>query len=268
MTKENLYTKFPQWYDHLYGQVDIGETSPSLEFIQWFLEYKELEPGNKEHLILDMGTGTGRTLIPLTQQGYTIEGMEPFEGMIDIALKKAKLVDTKISLTRGAYQTLSESEKYQLIFGLNGTMAYLLSSEEFILAFTNIYEALRPGGIFLVDLMNFYGLIKRYKPPEPQEIEIDGKKAFYVVSYKIDLNRTTWTHHARILVPNDENCQEENLVLHEDIHELAMIDLRELQYYAKIAGLDFIENFQSYEDRPDERKSGLRLIAVFQKPHS
>ncbi|MHA1977589.1 MAG: class I SAM-dependent methyltransferase [Candidatus Hodarchaeales archaeon] len=266
MIKDTLYTNFPQWYDYLYGQIDTQATSPSLEFIQWFLSYKNLEPSNLSHIILDMGSGTGRTLIPLTQQGYSIEGMEPFEGMIDIAHKKAKQVDTSITLTQGSYQSLSAREKYRLIFGLNGTMAYLLSSDEFILAFQNIYNALQPEGLFLVDLANFYGLIKNYKSPEPQEIEIEGKEALLVVSHEIDLDRTLWTHHSRIIFSPNEKDQEETVTLFEDIHELVMINLRELQFYAKSVGLKFIENFQCYEDRPDDKKSGSRLIAVFQKP--
>ncbi len=214
-----------------------------------------------------MGSGTGRTLIPLTQQGYTIEGMEPYEGMINVAHKKAKQVNTKINVIQGSYQTLSVLEKYKMIFGINGSMAYLLSSEEFVLAFKNIYKALQPGGFFLVDLMNFYGIIKIYKPPEPQEIEIDGKKALLVVSFNIDLNRTTWTHHARILFVTDEQDEKKEILLHEDIHKLVMINLRELQFYAQLADLNFVENFQSFEDRPNDRKSGPRLIAVFQKPY-
>jgi hypothetical protein len=192
--------------------------------------------------------------------------MEPFEGMIDVAHKKAAQVNTKINVVQGSYQTLSTVDKYQLIFGINGSMAYLLSSEEFILAFENICKALHPGGFFLVDLMNFYGIIKSYKPSEPQEIEIDGKKALLVVSYKIDLNRTTWTHHARILFLPDEQEEKKEVLLQEDIHELVMINLRELQFYAKLADLTFVENFQSYDDRPTDRKPGSRLIAVFQKP--
>jgi SAM-dependent methyltransferase len=266
MNDNNLYTNFPEWYDFLYGQITIEENSPSLEFIQWFLKYKKLDAKNTNNLILDMGAGSGRILIPLTQQGYNIEGMEPYEGMINVAHKKAKNVDLEITINQGSYQTLSVDEKYQLIFGLNGTMAYLLSSEEFIQAFTNLHKALRPGGIFLVDLMDFYSLIKHYKPPEPREIEIEGKKALLVVSHEIDLNRTTWIHNSRIFFPTNENDQEEHIILHEDIHVLSMINLRELQFYAKMAGLEFIENFQSYENRSNDRKSGARLIAVFQKP--
>jgi len=192
--------------------------------------------------------------------------LEPFEGMINISHQKAKQVNTQIIVSQGSYQKLLAKEKYQLIFGLGGTMAYLISSQEFILAFKNLYNALRSGGIFLVDLMNFYALIKNYKPPEPKEIEIDGKKCLYVVSYDIDLSQTTWIHHARIFLAPSETDQEKKFLLYEDVHELSMINLRELQYYAEIAGLKLIENYQSYEDRPNTRKSGTRLLAVFQKP--
>ncbi|MFQ5981469.1 MAG: methyltransferase domain-containing protein [Candidatus Heimdallarchaeota archaeon] len=265
MTEESLYAKFPDWYDDLYGQVESQESSPALEFIQWFLKHKKLEPNNPDHLILDMGSGTGLTLIPLTQQGYMIEGMEPFEGMIDICHKKAKQGNTKIVVNIGSYQTLSEMNRYRLIFGLNGSMAYLLTSDEFLLAFRNILAALCPGGLFLVDMMNFLGLIKNYKCPEPQKLEIGGQEALLVVSHKIDLNRTTWTHHARIVL-EDKSSNKETVLFHEDIHELVMINLRELQFYARMEGFEFIESFQSYEDRPGDRKPGLRLIAVFQKP--
>lgn len=266
MIEESIYAKFPEWYDYIYGQGDIQESGPDLEFIQWFLTRKKLEPNNPEHMILDMGSGTGRTLIPLTQQGYMIEGMEPFEGMIKASHKKAKQVNTKISVKIGSYQSLSALNEYQLIFGLNDSMAYLLSSDEFLLAFRNIYAALRPGGLFLADMVNFYGLIKNYKYPEPRKLEIGGKKALLVLSHTIDLNRTTWIHHMRILLEEDKSDKKETVILHEDIHELVMINLREIQFYAKMAGLEFVENFQSYEDRPNDRKPGIRLIAVFQKP--
>jgi SAM-dependent methyltransferase len=266
MIEESLYAKFPEWYDYIYGQVDIQESSPDLEFIQWFLTYKKLEPNNPDHLILDIGSGTGRMLIPLTQQGYSIEGMEPFEGMIKISHRKAKQVNAKITVNIGSFQTLSALNKYQLIFGLNDSMAYLLTSEEFLLAFKNIFAALCPGGFFLVDMVNFYGLIKNYKYPEPRKLEIGGKKALLVLSHDIDLNRTTWIHHMRILLEEDKSSNNETVLLHEDIHELVMINLRELRFYAKKTGLEFVENFQSYEDRPNDRKPGIRLIAVFQKP--
>ncbi len=263
----SLYSKFPHWYDSLYGQAVSTEVSPSLEFIQWFLTYKKIEINNPDHLILDMGAGTGRVLIPLTQKGYVIEGMEPFEGMMEIASKKADKENTKISLSKGSYQTLMANEKYKLIFGLNGTMAYLTSSEEFIQSLKNIYRALKPRGIFLVDLMNFYAIIKKYKHPEPKEIDLEGKQGLLVVSYGPDPTRDIWIHHARIFLKADKTPKTDPFLLYEDIHELIMINIRELKYYAKLAGLEFVENFLSYEDRPDERKKGSRIIAIFQKPH-
>ena len=250
-----VYSVRPELYDKLYG----GEGDVSLDFMRWFFDYIELNKST--HKILDMGAGTGRLLIPLTQEGYQIEGHEPFQGMIEQALIKAGESNMEIQIHVGSYQTLSESEKYQLIFGINGTMAYLTKISELEDAFMRIHNALVPGGYFLVDIMNFYSLIKNYKYPEIEELQYGDWKGAALIKHEIDRDGDIWVHKLLLYIE-----EEGKLKRFEDVHHLGMINMRELKLYARNAGLEFKFNLQSHEDRPDDRKSGNRLIVIFRKP--
>ena len=180
--------------------------------------------------------------------------------MIEQALTKAKESNTEIQIQVGSYQTLSEQEKYQLIFGVNGTMAYLTKSSELEDAFIRIHDALVLGGYFLVDIMNFYSLIKFYKYPEIEELKYDDWRGVALIKHEIDRDLDVWIHKLLLYIEEDGKLKR-----FEDVHHLGMINLRELKLYARNAGLEFIFNLQSPEDRPDDRKKGNRLIAIFKK---
>lgn len=255
-----LYRDYPELYDLIYGTSDI-ETEKTLEFINWVLKYTKIQKGALDDKILDLGSGTGRILIPLTEQGFSIEGLEPFEEMSAIALIKAQEQKVNISVTKGSFQTLSAENEFKLILSINGTMAYLYTAEDFINAFKNIYQALKENGYFLLDIMNFFGLIKKYKQPELQTFDIGTSKGIYMLTHDVDLDKSLWKHNSHIYIEKEDK----KITKYNDEHILSMVSARELILYAKLANLKLVEQLQSYTDRPDKRVIGLRIILLFQK---
>jgi SAM-dependent methyltransferase len=215
---------------------------------------------DQNHPILDMGAGTGSLLIPLTKHGYQVEGYEPYNGMRELAIKKARDQQINIVLTDGSFQTLSIKNKYQLIFAMHGSMSYLGDIEEWTDAFERVYDALMPGGFFLIDLINFPSIIKYYDHPEPVELKFQDFIATAFVQHEVELANDTWVNRTVAFIETEGSIKQLN-----DHHKMAIVTLRELKIHAKITNLQFHFSLQAYEDRPDNRKQGSRLIAIFKK---
>ncbi|MHA2254002.1 MAG: class I SAM-dependent methyltransferase [Candidatus Kariarchaeaceae archaeon] len=253
MDLPSVYERYSLLYDQLYG----GEDSERIEFLYWLLDYIKID---KNHRILDLGAGTGSLLIPLQRKGYSIEGIEPFEGMRKEAIRKATLLKIPISIRDGSFQSFTHQPNFQLIFAMNGSLNYVLSIEELQDAFRRMFDALLDGGYCLIDIMNFHSIIKLYDHPEPQEFSFPEFNVTAFVQHKIDLDNDMWIHNTTAFI--DKEGEQQKI---KDIHKMAMISLRELKLHAKSAGFKFWFSLQAYQDRPEQRKSGSRIIAVFRK---
>ncbi len=256
--KPEIYTEFGKLYDAIYGK----SADNVLNFFEWFFEDIGLHPENHDQLILDMGAGTGRLLIPLTQKGYSIIGYEPFENLIKQAKLKSSKQGVDIDINMGSFQTLDDNSRFYLIFGINSTMAYLGEIEEWQDAFNRIFQSLIPGGYFLLDLMNFFALIKNYRSPELVEFDHDEYRGNFMINHQVDLENSKWIHDMVVFLEDETK----HITRINDKHELTMVNLRELQIYAKNSGLKFKYYLNSFEDRLDDRKQGMRMILLFQKP--
>jgi len=94
------------------GWGEGGEPAPY--FLEFYKKHKP-ELGNN---VLDVGSGKGRYLIPLAQDGFRIVGLEPSEGMITTA--KAKIEERQLSAS------LVHGESVALPFG-NKSFDFVLS---------------------------------------------------------------------------------------------------------------------------------------------
>jgi len=246
-----IYAQDARLYDLIYG----GDDADALAFVRWVLPYLQI---SKSDPVLDMGAGTGNLLLPLVEDGYAISGMEPFEKMRQYALTKAELAGTAISVTEGSFQTLDVQDQYQLIMAINGPLHYV-KPEELDMVMKNLARALIDDGYVLFDTINFLSLIKNYKYPEPLEFELDDTPATAMVQHHVDLESETWTNRV-ILFYQDQEYQK-----FEDIQEMSMYTKSHLVEVAGRHGLRLSHFFSSYDDRPEERKYGGRLITIFRK---
>jgi SAM-dependent methyltransferase len=110
--------------------------------------------------ILELGCGTGRVLLPLALQGYSVTGIDISEPLLAIARDKLAALDgsalrSGVDLHRADMCSLDLPRKdYSFAFCTSNTLMHLASAQDQLAALRNTHRHLRKGGSLLIDLFN------------------------------------------------------------------------------------------------------------------
>ena len=106
----------------------------------------ELSSGEKT---LELGIGTGRIAIPLSDRGVEVHGIDASPAMLEKLRSKDK--GRSIPVKMGSFAEFDMKEKYKFIFIVFNTFFGLLTQKEQISCFKSVSNCLRPGGKFLIE---------------------------------------------------------------------------------------------------------------------
>ncbi|MEM0982206.1 MAG: class I SAM-dependent methyltransferase, partial [Cyanobacteria bacterium P01_H01_bin.58] len=121
---------------------EYGETQ--LQFLQQAL-LSEL-PANAA--ILDLCCGTGQLIQPLIQAGYQVTGLDGSEGMLAYARQNAPQATYRLEDARSFHLP----EQFDGAFSTSASLNHIMSLNDLAQVFRNVYQALRPGGLFVFDI--------------------------------------------------------------------------------------------------------------------
>lgn len=135
----------------LYDQVIPYRERPDVDF---FVE-EALESGGP---VLEIGSGTGRVLIPTARAGITITGLDLSTHMLDVCRadlnKEPPEVQERIQLVEGDMRDFDLGSTYKLVTSPFRPFQHLLTVEDQLSCLDCIYRHLEPGGVFILDIFN------------------------------------------------------------------------------------------------------------------
>ena len=124
---------------------------PSLKFYQ---NYLRNQPGP----FLELGIGTGRiALVILQKQSVEITGVDVSRNMLAECkrkydeLKKQNLIRGKLTLMNVGMENIDFHSEFQAVYLPFRTVGHLVMDQLLDRMFERVYEALIPGGIFVLD---------------------------------------------------------------------------------------------------------------------
>lgn len=118
------------------------------EALRCYLSYAEEANGP----ILEPMCGSGRFLIPLLEQGYSVTGFDYSPYMLNICREKCKVLGLNNILLEATFETFSLSDTYNLIFIPSGSFCHLIIPEQITQALRLISSRLKPGGKFVFEI--------------------------------------------------------------------------------------------------------------------
>lgn len=109
-------------------------------------------------LVLELGCGSGRVLVPLAQAGHQIVGVDASPHMLGLAEAKLASAGPRVAerarLIRGDLRGLDLAERFDLVIIAVKTFAYFVTRHDQQQALANAAAHLRPGGVLALDLLN------------------------------------------------------------------------------------------------------------------
>lgn len=148
--------------------------------IRFITDVLGLPPGGA---ILDLYCGYGRHAIELAKQGYRVTGVDATEAFLAIARQKAAEEGADVAFRQLDMRNLDYEGVFDAVINMFAAFGYF-SDDENESVLRKVAAALRPGGLFLIDLLNrdwmMRNSLNRYWRHPSGE---------YVLSYKIELSR-------------------------------------------------------------------------------
>jgi SAM-dependent methyltransferase len=115
------------------------------------VEMLDLEPGAQ---ILDAPCGWGRHAVELARLGYRMSGLDRSLPLLRHAQRLAGEARVEVGWVRGDVRELPWRGRFHAVICLFSSLGYFLSDAEDLRALSAAREALRPGGVFLMETMH------------------------------------------------------------------------------------------------------------------
>ena len=99
---------------------------------------------------LELGIGTGRIALPLSQRGVHLHGIDLSEAMV--AKLRAKPGAERIEVTIGDFATTRVGGEFSVAYLVFNTIMNLTTQDEQVACFESVAAQLAPGGTFVIEV--------------------------------------------------------------------------------------------------------------------
>lgn len=218
------------------------------EEIEDLLTLVDVKPDAK---ILDLCCGIGRHSVGLSKRGYEVTGVDATEEYLNRAKERAREENVEVEFVKEDMRKFSRPESFDLVLNLYTSFGYFEEREDDKMVVKNIYEFLKPGGVFVIDIKGKEVLARIFQRKGWQE-----KDGTYVLEERNITKNWSWMDNRWIMIKDGE-AKEFNLG-HRIYSAVELSDLLEGVGFSKVeiyGGLDGCD----YDQEAD------RLVAVARK---
>lgn len=128
---------------------------------------------------LELGVGTGRVALPLSERGVEVQGIDASQAMVERL--RAKPGGDAIAVSVGDFAEVAVEGEFALVYVVFNTFFALLSQEAQVRCFRNAARRLAPGGVFLIEA--FVPDVARYSGGQINRVaEVTTERVVYDVA--------------------------------------------------------------------------------------
>jgi SAM-dependent methyltransferase len=200
--------------------------------------------------VLELGIGTGRIALPLSERGLHVHGIELSPDMVDVLGTKPGAED--ITVTLGDFATTTVDETFTLAYLVRNTISNLTTQEAQVQCFRNVAAHLKPGGCFVIEL--YIPQLQRLPPGETVHPFTVTPTHLGFEEYNL-ATQIAYSHHYWIVDGQMETFSA----------PFRYVWPSELDLMAQLAGLTLQERWDDWDGGPFTSES-RQHISVWQKP--
>src|SRR2546421_546104 len=242
-----------EWFKDLYddfrmttgfGHVSDEQTKRDVDFICDVLGLL------KEAQVLDLFCGAGRHSLELARRGYVATGIELNPDYLKLAKELSEGESNAPNFIQGDVRRVHFGVGYDAVVIMFNSFGYF-SDEEDKLVLAKIFDALKEGGRFLIEIFNRDWIINNYK--EREESEVDGIRVVEKREFDVLTSRNNFII---------ERCERDGVVTKKGSWRL--YSAHELKNILEEIGLRFMAGYSSLEKEPLTKDTRLMRL-VFKK---
>lgn len=102
--------------------------------------------------VLDIGCGTGSVTLRLANRGHTVTGVDPADGMLQVA--RAKDRESKVEWVQAPAAEFTLPDRFELAIMTGHVFQVFLDDAEILAALRNIHRHMAPGGRLILESRN------------------------------------------------------------------------------------------------------------------
>ncbi|MFO8007799.1 MAG: class I SAM-dependent methyltransferase [Candidatus Brocadiia bacterium] len=245
----------------VFGQDDAEADTREVEFIEWAFSEVCRRP---VHDVLDAGCGTGAYVVPLARAGYRLTGIDLSEAMLERCRAKLERRGLRAELRQQGMQDLDGLDAFDAVICMGSAICYLLETEEMVAALRRMRQALRPGGLLVVDNDNLLS-------PDWQVLDEPEGATFVTDELEVEwqtLHRYddfTSIYHIRDAATVREGGQTWQV---ETIEHLRAMTAGEMLAYLERAGFAEPRAYPDFSREPQSAKNAEDLVFLALRPES
>lgn len=226
-----VFGAYSKYYNLIYKDKDyVGEA----EYIHGLIS--KYNPGARS--ILDLGCGTGKHDLLLSEMGYEVTGIDLSEEMLAVA-KAHPRPDTVSSLNfmQSDIRTVRLHKTYDVLVSLFHVMSYHLTNDDLSAVFATVRAHLKPGGIFIFDC--WYGPAVLCDPPavRVKRLEDEDISVVRIAEPVMQYNQNIVDVNYQIMVTEKTSGRVESLL---ETHRMRYLFLSEIDFLTKYSGMDML----------------------------
>ena len=198
-----------EWLDEMALHRPEEKTQAEVDFV---IERLELAPGAR---LLDLACGHGRHAQELARRGFRVTGVDSSPRSLELARAAAGGLDVEYVL--GDMREIEYDGEFDAVVNLFTAFGYFEEEDENQEVLNRVARALRPGGSFLIDAVNGFGLATKYQPRLWNELESGNGYFLHEAEFdfhrgrsdvrwtfiKADGSRSELVHSLRVYTPHE-----------------------------------------------------------------
>ncbi len=239
---------------NFYSNETYGERVAGV-YDDWFPDYDSqaidaLADLARNGRALELGVGTGRIALPLSERGIEVHGIDAASSML--SRLRAKPGSDRITVTQGNFAQVAVEGQFTLIYIVFNTLFALSSQAEQVQCFRNVAKHLAPGGCFLIEAF----------VPDPRRFT--GGQVNWATRVTTDLVELDVGHHDAAA----QRVVSQKVVFTDGTVHLYPLQIRyawpsELDLMAQIAGLRLRERWSSWK-RDSFTSESTKHISIYE----